>query len=386
MSSQRPSGEHQAHGAADNGPGQETMMGVTPFGVDLDALLAPVSANRPAGESLRYEGTYDRVREARREDDPNLSQGIYTTELKEADWDEVGRVCLDALKVKTKDVQIAAWLTEAWLHLYGFAGVTAGLQLLHGLCKVYWETLYPELDEELEYRSAPFVWMNEKLSISLSGVPITEPQSEDTPAYAWADWEAANYLEQTARQDARAVKAAESEGRPTRAKFLASVTLTPRRFYVGLASELNGAVWAVIALERILDEKAGRHSPSLVRFRETLLDIQHLVESILEEKAPQYTDYDSAEIGEGAADAEQEAAGGGSYMPIRSRDEAYRRLAEAADYLMRTEPHSPTPYLIKRAVSWGSMSLTELLAELVSSDQDLTTIYSLLGIRDLSVR
>jgi predicted component of type VI protein secretion system len=66
---------------------------------------------------------------------------------------------------------------------------------------------------------------------------------------------------------------------------------------------------------------------------------------------------------------------------IRSRAEAYRVLAEAADYLLRTEPHSPVPYLVKRAISWGNMSLAELLSEFVASSDDLVTIYRLLGIR-----
>jgi predicted component of type VI protein secretion system len=66
---------------------------------------------------------------------------------------------------------------------------------------------------------------------------------------------------------------------------------------------------------------------------------------------------------------------------IQSREDAYRRLAEAAEYLLRTEPHSPTPYLVKRAVAWGSMPLTELLQELVQSEGDLQQLYGLLGMR-----
>ena len=73
-----------------------------------------------------------------------------------------------------------------------------------------------------------------------------------------------------------------------------------------------------------------------------------------------------------------------SGSPVRSRAEAYRRLAEAADYLLRTEPHSPTPYLVRRAVAWGGMSLGELLEELVQTDSDLKAIYTLLGMRERS--
>lgn len=64
---------------------------------------------------------------------------------------------------------------------------------------------------------------------------------------------------------------------------------------------------------------------------------------------------------------------------LTSRADAYRRLEEAADYLMRTEPHSPVPYLVKRAVGWGAMPLEELLQELLDSESDLKQIYRLLG-------
>jgi len=56
-------------------------------------------------------------------------------------------------------------------------------------------------------------------------------------------------------------------------------------------------------------------------------------------------------------------------------------LAEAADFLIRTEPHSPTPYLVRRAILWGSMSLEELLPELVRNQSELSDIYRLLNVR-----
>src|SRR6516225_910593 len=98
----------------------------TPYRVDLEKLLYPISVERPAGESLRYEGTYDRIREARRQDEAELSQGIYKTELKKADWPLVEKLCLEELETRSKDLQLATWLLEAWLHLGGFAGALDG--------------------------------------------------------------------------------------------------------------------------------------------------------------------------------------------------------------------------------------------------------------------
>lgn len=62
-----------------------------------------------------------------------------------------------------------------------------------------------------------------------------------------------------------------------------------------------------------------------------------------------------------------------------SREQAYASLSAIADYLMRTEPHSPAPWLVKRAVSWGGMTLSELLDELLGQGENLASIKKLLG-------
>src|ERR1700722_6866094 len=73
------------------------------FQFDIEKLLSPISAEHPAGESLRYDGTYDKVRDARREDDASLPQGVWKTELRKADWHVVESLCTEALETRSKD-------------------------------------------------------------------------------------------------------------------------------------------------------------------------------------------------------------------------------------------------------------------------------------------
>jgi type VI secretion system protein ImpA len=63
-----------------------------------------------------------------------------------------------------------------------------------------------------------------------------------------------------------------------------------------------------------------------------------------------------------------------------SREEAYRQLLLIAQYLARTEPHSPVPYLIRRGVEWGNKPLSELLNELISADAESRRLWTLLGV------
>src|ERR1044072_3270445 len=159
-----------------------------PYTFDLETLLGPISDARPSAESLRYEGTPHPRREARREDDPRMSRGIYESEPKRADWPAVEALAAEALSTRTKDLQLAAWLTEAWTHLYGLAGAREGLRLMSELCARFWDGLHPELEgEDCEARVSPVVWVNEKLSLKVKMLAVSSPQAGDVPPDSYAD-------------------------------------------------------------------------------------------------------------------------------------------------------------------------------------------------------
>ena len=69
------------------------------------------------------------------------------------------------------------------------------------------------------------------------------------------------------------------------------------------------------------------------------------------------------------APADADAPHGG--FPAKAavtREDIYRRLGELADQLERMEPHSPVPYLIRRAVEWGMLPFPLLMKELIRED------------------
>lgn len=356
---------------------------LAPGVIDWEKLLSPISGSEPAGEFLRYEGTYDRIRDARREDDTTLTQGIYKKDLKKADWKTVEHICTETLAGRSKDMQVAAWLMEAWLKLYGFSGCRAGLQLLNELVEMYWEHLHPQLNEgDPEDRVGTFVWINEKLSLQLKLITITAPQStNDLLSYTFADWESACRFEESVERNPKALSAAESSSQPTIARFHASAMFTPTPLYVELFEELSASAEACQTLDELLDEKFGDRSPGLQRFKETLEPIRQLVADMLHTRpdspslsAPE----DEMPPTAAAAAGHETSAEIWTTQPIRSRAEAYWRLTEAAEYLLRTEPHSPTPYLVRRAVEWGSMSLFEVFQQIIRNEGEMQEIDRLL--------
>lgn len=349
------------------------------FAMDVDGLLRPVAVDQPAGVDLRYEGTYDAIREARRADDPTLPQGVWVTDLKRANWRDVARLCTSALTEKSKDLQIAAWLIEALVQDKGFAGAREGLRLVRALCEAFWDDLHPVVgaDGDVESRLAPMVWLNERLPQLLRQLPLTQPETGDDRPFTWDDWENTARLEALGQRDRAARDRAEASGKPSRAKFLTAVTLTPTAYYRDMIAVARDCLTILAELGALLDEKCGAEAPSFAAIRSILDDIQSLAADTYRDKGGVETAPGDADLA--VLDMTAPAAAGMPLAAIRTRDEAYRLLSMAAEYLMKTEPHSPSPYLVKRAVSWGSMSLDELLRELVANEHDLGQLFSLLG-------
>jgi len=70
-------------------------------------ILNPIPGDNPSGQNLRYAPVYDKIKEARREDD-ELNQGAWQAERKVADWVQVSKLCQDAIATQSKDLQLAA--------------------------------------------------------------------------------------------------------------------------------------------------------------------------------------------------------------------------------------------------------------------------------------
>ncbi len=359
---------------------------MTTFSLDLEKILLPISSQQPAGDYLKYEGTYDLIENARREEDADLPMGIWASPVKKADWEQVRDLCIESLETRTKDIQIACWLFEALLKLYGYHGILEGLHLLKALSETFWETMYPPLEEDsFEYRISPLIWLNDKMTLKIKMIPLTRPETDKDYTYCWADWESALYYERLNLQ--RKKPGTEPKNMISRARFLTGVTLTGIQYYQELAAIIDQILDEFRQLEYQLQDKIGNGAPSFHTFKSILNDIRKFVRQTLDERREEISENDEPSSEMSMESDQNEMVSSGKETPrtfrtIRSRADAYLALSEAAEFLLRTEPHSPVPYLIKRAIVWGSMPLSDVLHELVETEPKLKEIYKLLGINE----
>ena len=349
----------------------------SPATIDFDTLLLPIPGPNPSGVSLRYAGTYDAIQDARRADD-NLAQGDWKRDTKTSDWTAVSNLAIEALQVKTKDIQIGVWLVEALVKRHGFAGLRDGLRFLRQLEEVFWETLHPVIEDgDAEPRAAPLEWMNEKLPATIRAVPVT--RLYEGIAHSWIQWDESRTVENLLRQNPEAAQDELKEGKVSGEQFDRAVASTPRAYYETLLADIDEAFEAWEQLDRTNDEKFGRQSPSLLGVKKTLEDVRALVDSITRRKRELEPDpaADTGVAGTSAAARGDERIGDGV---LTDRATALRQLAAVAAFFRRTEPHSPVSYLVQRAVQWGAMPLEEWLREVINDESVLARVRETLGL------
>lgn len=365
----------------------------------LSSLLTPIKGKEPSGRHLQYENHYDQLRHARIEEDETLSLGIWQRELKKADWGKVEELACDVLKNESKDLQIAAWLTDAWLRLYGIKGLELGLTLCLDLCKTFWPTLHPQLQkDDAEYRLSPLEWLNEKLLIPLRLMPITQASQDKTKEYTYTDYEiAARYdnILKMSHETTQKSKAIQNEPRIKMPQFLHSQSQTPKEFYQELVDSCQNTLQTISELETFILKKCPNHPSILNLLRQEIKKLEDFSLLILKKRKTyplintleeDHLDVPEEKLSKITASINlvKKMIKKENSSPLTNRDQAYQMLAEIADYLAKVEPHSPTPYLIQRAVSWGHMSLSELLSELIQDGGDLIRTLRVLGIPPLN--
>ena len=251
----------------------------------IEELLQPIPGDHPAGRDLRYSTVYDRIKEARRSDDP-LAQGEWQTQIKTADWKATIELCTRALREQSKDLQIAVWLTEALVHYNGYRGLSAGLQLLLELLERYWQSLHPRIENgDLDYRIGPLTYLNEKLPQAVCQVALCDPDnSRGYSYYAWEESRLVGFGHNLDKEQAKQRQALIDEGKVSAEDFSAAVTSGSISFYRDLVQQLEQCRRHLQRLDALVDEKFAPDPPGLSKLADALEACFQLAGKIYKDK------------------------------------------------------------------------------------------------------
>ena len=366
-----------------------------PDGFNLEALLAPIPGDSPVGTDMREDfsaqSPYNRLRDARseaRDAEKLLDAGNADAGDPTPLWRTVRELAQKTLRETAKDLEVAAWLTEAMVRGYGLLGLAAGARTISGLVEKYWDTVYPLASEEygLEDRIAPVQGLNGQdgggsLMQPLNKIPLFDrPDGSPIAYYQYQSSEQMTTLDK-ARLEAR-IKAGgivfndlEKEAR-IQSRHLAIVR-----------SDARAALRAWEGMAKILDEKAGQDSPSTSHVRDLLRALMTMANryappEAAEPEAPAESENDNAEQ-ENADMGTTDAAPVARATPgqILNREGALKQLEELSTWFRRTEPHSPLAYTLEEAVRRGRLTWPELLEELLTDKTVRDGLLVKLGIR-----
>jgi type VI secretion system protein ImpA len=331
-------------------------------------LLKPIAGDNPAGKSLRYDPVYDKIKEARREED-DAPQGDWQRERKTADWGQVIKLTSDSIADKSKDLQLAAWLTEALLRKDGFNGLLRGLTLIRGLIDGFWDGLYPENEDgDLELRAAPLDWVGSYLEQPIKNAPITK---SGLGYFKYKESRAVGYEEQANESSAKreAYDNAKRDGKMSADEFDAAVKATSTATYAAWMDDFDKSLETIEGLSEVCQEKFADYSPSFSKLQDALQEVRNIVRGIfvkrqeaeapppaaepepVPEPEPQVS-YSSSPAPTAAAVAPARAKTAAGIVPA-SVDEVPLRLAAVAKYLRANDAYDPAPYLMLRGYRWG---------------------------------
>ena len=327
----------------------------------MDPLLEPISEDAPTGVDLSYDMVYN--------DLAVMIQGTPGNQFeensaKEPNWPPLRKLAEETLK-KSKELQVAVYWTVALTQTAGMVGAARGMDVVAGMTRQYWDTVFPQLDPD-DKDPTQRVNIISQLAVEPGGYgdPIRFiDRLNATPIFTAPGLGPVSIDLITKEGGVGPAKVPEIAANSNPEEVLAGVT--------ALRSVLN----SVHALDDFLVDTVGRGAaPSFDPLIKALDKGVRLFEGI-----------GGAEAAAEAAGAEATAAGGTGAAAtaaagpkkasisgeIQSLEDVRKMIAKICDYYAANEPSSPVPILLQRANKLVGKDFLSLLDNLTPSGKSV---------------
>jgi type VI secretion system protein ImpA len=342
----------------------------------FEGMFEPISESLMCGEDLSYSPEFDRIKEARREDDPTIEYGEWQTDLKQANWQLVVDSCTELLIKRSKDLRLSAWLTEGLVKTNGLAGLADGIDVAVRLIERFGGKIHPQPEAgDQEQRIGNISWLVMRMAQLVRQIPLTQSK---VGQFNLNDYESARLLQTQLQRNPDAV----SEDKVTLEKFALAASKTDRARYTTWLADAAHCRASLAELVRVADTLFGNDGPSFGPLSDSLEAIEDRLQRIAKELGIMtVADVNSEEETNESSEAESgnvtSIVRGG---PIKTRAQALDQLRQGAAFFRNTEPHSPVAYLADKAAHWGDMPLHVWLRSVMKDQGGLSHIEELLGL------
>jgi type VI secretion system protein ImpA len=304
--------------------------------VVVESLLRPVAPDTPCGENLEYGEVRDLAVLAAGK--PERQQGEKIVPAEEPSWDEVKHQAIELFS-KTKDLRVAAALTQSLVRTDGLLGLSDGLEVVSQLLDSHWGAVHPQPESEApsDYtiRLSALAFLDDLESLLN---PIRRAHLVAAPAHG-------RFSLRDIQLAAGKVKPGKDENPPQAAAVEAAFRECDIAQLKALLQAVERALQHAKSIESLWAANAGTHDLTLARLTELLQEIRKELQAALASHP--------AAIAEDVPQSAGAAQAGAAVAPfagaVRSREDIIRVLDSACDYLIRHEPSSPVPLLLQRA-------------------------------------
>lgn len=335
------------------------------MGLDLEALLAPVSEERPSGDHLEYDPEFMDVMRLSQGGGSGGTVAGAEQEPEEPNWKDIRSRTL-ALLERTRDLRLGVLLTLSSLETEGLAGFRDGLAYIRGLIERQWSTFWPQVDAEDNndptervmvldpFAKAPGTYGDPwRILDRLRNAPLTD--SRQIGRFSMRDM-------LIARGDLDPPEA-EGGSRPDSNQIAAAFADTPDEAFRAVLESVDQSVEHFDAIDTQFTELVGAgQAKDLVESKRVLREIQKVL-------------HEQRDLRDGLSDTEtapevapSEAGQQGGATPLRgeigSRQDVLMAFDKIVRYYEKAEPASPVPLLIQRARRMVSMSFIEIIRDM----------------------
>ncbi|CAM3630729.1 ImpA family type VI secretion system protein [Vibrio aquimaris] len=381
--------------------------------VDVDALLKPISEEQPSGSYLKLDRSayrtlrnhYNTAQSSFRQlvETPDASGDEALIEANDTNWNLVRTTTFDALTSQTKDTELLGWFITSQLFTSSpYTNLADATKVLVEIIREFWETLHPRPPEDklksndedgrnkelTEFRIKPLLQLvGETQDSTALFMPL---QMTDLIGHVtFGDFlraersgtlselkESAYSLYSNEMEDVVRNLATAYQNFNTAEKLIAQacqkVNVSPISFKYAKAniSELLNAIQYLVG---------DRFAPWPLDSNFKMITYESTQNEVSVE-SPE-TPAESSSVTQSPKASTQTATSGqgnniqsaSSANVISSRDQAFHELRKISRFFQKTEPHSPIPFLLERAIRWGHMSLPDLLNEMTGGNSGVIT-------------